>query len=342
MEDLYPIGDVARRTGLAVSAVRYYSDEGIVRPAGLSPAGHRLYDLRAVAQLEIIRTLRDLGTGLDEIRRLVAGELSLRDLLAEHLELVERQERDLRVRRAVLRALNRQDGPVERAVLMRRLVSMPDEERALLVDSFWNEVGADLPADFVDRLRTMRPHLPDDPTAAQLSAWIELASLLRDPSFRDTVRAYLRETFATEPGERMTAAPVQEFIHSGSVTIMEQIMAAYRSGLPAESTHAQALAVRLADGAATAVGVPATADRRARMATSYAEIAELHRQVSANDPQYDSTHGRYLALVAAINGTPTEYADVDMGELGAWIATALRASAAPAPEIHDRGPQVLG
>ncbi|GIJ51879.1 MerR family transcriptional regulator [Virgisporangium aliadipatigenens] len=326
MEELYPIGDVARRTGLTVSAIRYYSDEGIVRPAGLSHAGHRLYDMRAVAQLEMIRTLRDLGTGLDEIRRLVAGELSLRDLLAEHLELVERQERELRVRRAVLRALNREESPVEHAVLMHRLVSMPDGERALLVDSFWNEVGADLPADFVDRLRAVRPHLPDDPTAAQLAAWIELASLLRDPSFRDTVRAYLRETFATEPGERMTAAPMQEFIHSSGARIMERIIAAYRSGLPAGSAHAQELAVRAADGAAAAAGVPATAERRARLAAGYAQIAEIHRQGTEDDARFDSTHGRYLALVAAINGTPDEYADVDLADLGVWIAAALRAS----------------
>jgi hypothetical protein len=36
---LYPIGDVARRTGLAVSAIRYYSDEGIVAPTGTTAAG---------------------------------------------------------------------------------------------------------------------------------------------------------------------------------------------------------------------------------------------------------------------------------------------------------------
>ncbi|MFH9426122.1 MerR family transcriptional regulator [Streptomyces sp. NPDC017529] len=30
--ELYPIGDAARRSGLSVSAVRFYSDVGIIEP----------------------------------------------------------------------------------------------------------------------------------------------------------------------------------------------------------------------------------------------------------------------------------------------------------------------
>ena len=41
---LYSIGDLARRTGLTVRTIRFYSDRGIVAPAGRSPAGYRLYD----------------------------------------------------------------------------------------------------------------------------------------------------------------------------------------------------------------------------------------------------------------------------------------------------------
>ncbi|RAO63953.1 HTH-type transcriptional regulator CueR [Micromonospora saelicesensis] len=72
--ELYAIGDVARRTGLSVSAVRYYADAGVVTPAASTPAGHRLYDVSAIARLELVRTLRELDAGLDEIRRVLAGE----------------------------------------------------------------------------------------------------------------------------------------------------------------------------------------------------------------------------------------------------------------------------
>jgi hypothetical protein len=61
---LYPIGDLARRTGLAVRTIRFYSDCGIVAPAGRSPAGYRLYGVDAVARLDLVRTLRDLGVDL--------------------------------------------------------------------------------------------------------------------------------------------------------------------------------------------------------------------------------------------------------------------------------------
>lgn len=141
-DELYAIGDVARRTGLSVSAVRYYADAGIVTPAASTPAGHRLYDVSAIARLELVRTLRELDAGLDEIRRVLAGEATLRELAATHLALLERQEARLRNRRAVLSAILRQDSTAEQVTLMHKLVGMSDEERDRLIDEFWTEVSA--------------------------------------------------------------------------------------------------------------------------------------------------------------------------------------------------------
>ncbi|MBN6038276.1 MerR family transcriptional regulator [Amycolatopsis sp. 195334CR] len=321
-DDLYPIGDVARRTGLAVSAIRFYSDEGIVPPAEVTAAGHRRYDLRAIARLELIHTLRELGTGLEEIRRLLDGGTTLPALLTEHLELVERQERELRARRAVLRALAKQHDPAARAALMRELVSMSDEERERLIDEFWADVSSVVPADFAARLSAMRPHLPDDPSAAQLQAWIELADLVRDGRFRDAVRSYLHDTFAVGPGPRMTATPVQEFIHSTGEQLMRQIIAAHHSGLPPESPHARELADRLARETAEACGAAVTPELRERMAAGFLVVGERYRE-ALDDPEYDATHGRYLALVAVINGTAAE-PEVDFASLGPWLSAALR------------------
>lgn len=68
---LYTIGDLARRTGLTVKAIRFYSDRGIVPPTDRNPAGYRLYDIDAVARLDLVRTLRDLGLDLPTIRKVV-------------------------------------------------------------------------------------------------------------------------------------------------------------------------------------------------------------------------------------------------------------------------------
>ncbi|MEV0614871.1 MerR family transcriptional regulator [Nonomuraea sp. NPDC050404] len=319
--ELYAIGDAARRTGLSVSAIRFYADAGIIAPTRLTEAGHRLYDIRAIARLELIRTLRDLGTGLDDIRRLLAGETTLHDLVTTHLELVERQERGLRARRAVLRTLARQGGTVAQAALMHKLVSMSDEERERLIDDFWQEVGAglDVAPDFVERLAAMRPHLPEDPTAEQLEAWIELADLVRDPAFRDAVRSFLQETYSTPPARLMTATPVQDFIYTTGTKIMEDLFAAHRAGLPADSPQAQEAVVRLARAAAELGDKRPTAEFREQMAAYFLLIEEIEEE---EDPAFDRTHGRYLSLVAVINGTPSEEGPVPF----AWLSAALRAS----------------
>lgn len=45
---LYSIGDLSRRSGLAVRTIRFYSDAGLVPESGRSAAGYRLYDVDAV------------------------------------------------------------------------------------------------------------------------------------------------------------------------------------------------------------------------------------------------------------------------------------------------------
>ncbi|MFI7452902.1 MerR family transcriptional regulator [Nonomuraea sp. NPDC049714] len=328
--ELYPIGYVARRTGLNVSAIRYYSEAEIVAPTRVTDAGHRLYDIRAIARLELIRTLRDLDAGLDDIRRLLDGETSLHDLLAAHLEIVERQERGLRARRAVLRTLVKQGGTADQAELMRKLVSMPDEERERLIDDFWNDVGEglDVPSGFVERLRTMRPRLPEDPTVTQLEAWIELADLVQGEEFRNTVRSYLQDTYSTFPGRDMAATPIQNFIYGTGTAIMEEIMAAYRSGLPADSPRAQELVVRMADAAAGVAGRQPTAELRERLATAYLMAEQFQREEPEETTRYDVTHGRYLSLVAVINETPPDTGE-EFAAVSAWMAAALRASVRP-------------
>ncbi|PWV45064.1 MerR family transcriptional regulator [Nocardiopsis sp. L17-MgMaSL7] len=325
--DLYPIGDAARRSGLSVSAIRFYSDAGVIAPTRLTGAGYRLYDLHAIARLEFVRTLRELDVGLEEIRRVLGGESTLHDLLTAHLEIVERQERGLRAKGAVLRTLVRQEGTAAQVTLLRTLVSMSDEEREQLIDGFWNEVGADLdvPVGFVEQLRQLRPRLPQDPSAAQLQAWVELADLVQDREFRDAVRAYLQFTYTTEPGRHFAAAPVQEFMYETGVPVMEDILDLQRSGAPVESPRAQEAIARLVRASA-ALGAEQGPGERERMASYFtAIIALLDEEGAVQDTWFDSTHGRYVSLVAVINGTPP-VEEEDERQLLAWMVAALRAS----------------
>ena len=66
--DLYGIGALARRTGVSVRTLRFWCDSGVVPATTRSAAGHRLYDDRAMARVELVATLRKLGLGLRDIR----------------------------------------------------------------------------------------------------------------------------------------------------------------------------------------------------------------------------------------------------------------------------------
>ena len=90
---LYSIGDLARRTGLTVKTIRFYADRGIVPPTDRSPAGHRRYGIDAVARLDLVRTLRELGLDLPTIRKVVDREISLAEVAAAHAEALAVQIR---------------------------------------------------------------------------------------------------------------------------------------------------------------------------------------------------------------------------------------------------------
>ena len=66
------IGEVARRTGLRTSAIRYYEQCGLIAPAGRI-GGKRRYDDAAVERLALIAFAQSAGFSLAEIRRLLSG-----------------------------------------------------------------------------------------------------------------------------------------------------------------------------------------------------------------------------------------------------------------------------
>jgi len=333
---LSSIGEVAHRTGLSVSAIRYYDDEGLVDATDATDGGHRLYDVDAIARLELVRTLRDLETGLPQVRRVLAGTSSLRDVLAEHLHVIETRAADLDAKRAVLRALVRQEGTAERANLLRRLVTMPDAERQRLIDDFLDEVTAGLPQEASERIRDVRPVLPPDPAPEHLDAWLSLAELLQDDRFRAAIRSYLHATYAQFPGPEMSSPPVQDFIHSAGADLMRRLTAAHQAGLAADDPHVASLAAQLVDELAGTFGVAADDDLRARLAERYRTVDSLTLE-SLEDEEYRTTEGRYLELVAIVNGGPHPDAALldgarrtrgdgdgpSLGELGRWLAAAI-------------------
>ena len=66
--DLLTIGELAARSGLATSALRFYEAERLIH-ATRTEAGHRRYARSTLRRVAFIRAARGIGLSLDEIRR---------------------------------------------------------------------------------------------------------------------------------------------------------------------------------------------------------------------------------------------------------------------------------
>ena len=65
------IGEVAERTGIPPSALRYYEDIGLMPKVGRTTAGYRIYGDADIHILRFIRRSRDLGFTIKEIETLL-------------------------------------------------------------------------------------------------------------------------------------------------------------------------------------------------------------------------------------------------------------------------------
>jgi DNA-binding transcriptional MerR regulator len=71
-DGLVPIGELARRTGVASSALRYYEELGLLAPAG-RVGRRRHYHESSAERVALIRLCQDAGFTLAEVRRLLAA-----------------------------------------------------------------------------------------------------------------------------------------------------------------------------------------------------------------------------------------------------------------------------
>ena len=71
------IGKLAGLTSVSNDTLRYYEQEGLISPAGKSPAGYRLYDRDSARRIHFIKHAQQCGFTLAEIRDLL--ELRSRD-----------------------------------------------------------------------------------------------------------------------------------------------------------------------------------------------------------------------------------------------------------------------
>ncbi len=99
------IGDLAKRAGVSVRAVRYYEELGLVVPAGHSAGGFRHYGEDNLKRLQVINFLKEMGLTLIEIKEILLAKKQttgdreavrfLKSVFTEKLRLVEEKVQTL-------------------------------------------------------------------------------------------------------------------------------------------------------------------------------------------------------------------------------------------------------
>lgn len=102
---LLTIGELAERTGIAASALRYYEEVGLLEPAR-RVSGQRRYVDDAVGVVGAILFLRDIGFTLGEIHQLRASRSrspkAWRELASRKIDELDRQIADARAARVAI------------------------------------------------------------------------------------------------------------------------------------------------------------------------------------------------------------------------------------------------
>lgn len=295
--ELYTIGEAAQRVGVPARTVRFWCDSGVLPPAERSAAGYRRFDAAALARLDLVRTLRDLGLGLEETRAVLDGRTSVTELAEVHAAALDTQIRVLRVRRAVLRVLAAKGGSLEEAKLMNDLARLSARERQQIIDEFVDRafagIGPDDPATGIARgMRALPDTLPDDPSPEQVDAWLELAGLVADEGFQRRAREMVLA------GGTAQSSP--EGIDYRAVT--EHLGRAVAEGIDPGAAAGKEILDQVVPG-----GTPR--DERARL------LAQLEAFT-------DERVERYWQLIGVLNGRPPF---APMVPSFRWLIAALRA-----------------
>lgn len=106
----FTIGELAKRSGVAVPNIRYYEEIGVLPKARRSASGQRYYAAPDLDRLKFVRNCRDLGFPLEQVRALLHLSKAenrtcneARDLAADQLAVVQARIRELQALETELR-----------------------------------------------------------------------------------------------------------------------------------------------------------------------------------------------------------------------------------------------
>lgn len=139
------IGDFSRMTHLSVKALRHYHEIGLLEPGTVDPeTGYRIYDVEQVPTAQVIRRLKDLGMGLEDVKRVLdAPDVTSRNrAIVDHLQRMESQldltKANVASLRRLLEAPEAPQAHVEfRSLPPENAIAIHDRITADSLDAWW-------------------------------------------------------------------------------------------------------------------------------------------------------------------------------------------------------------
>jgi DNA-binding transcriptional MerR regulator len=300
----YSIGEASRLSGVSVRRLRFYSDQGLLPPAGRTESGYRVFTDSELIRLELISCLRDAGLGLGAIREVLSHELPLAEALKLRLRAIEAeitaQRRVASALRAALRSPELTEADLRRFWTMTRLSRA---ERRSVVERFYEQVSQETNIDpgwMRQMIEASVPELPDDPTPEQCDAWIELSAILNDPTFAASMASNARDTWddsAFDPGAWQRES--EPIINKAGQAIAQE--------LDPTSEMGKSLALEWLETSARLMGREPNREFKDWLRSKYT--------------QHDPRASRYWELVAIMRGQPPTGSP---NQEWAWIVAAMR------------------
>lgn len=116
------IGDVSKKSGVGVEALRFYEKSGLLDKASRTFSGYRVYGEEVLERLAFIKQAQALGFSLEEIRRIIddarKGEspcAEVREIVRQRMEELDERLRELQRHRRELKATLEEWDKVGRA-----------------------------------------------------------------------------------------------------------------------------------------------------------------------------------------------------------------------------------
>lgn len=111
---MFQIGELAKRCQVSSDTLRFYEKNGLIKPAGRSESGYRLYDEDNQSQVNFILKAKALGLSLDEIKELLEIKLEatehscaeVKSITSAKLKLIDEKIAELTRIRVALKRIN--------------------------------------------------------------------------------------------------------------------------------------------------------------------------------------------------------------------------------------------